>query len=96
MTSLASNHSYSHTHHFVNLQQFNGYIQELLHSDKLNAEKKSLLQALTEIDTWKQIQQSSYWRHNIFNGGLSGPFTEYFACFNPQWKVDFWVRVYNP
>lgn len=96
MTSLVSNHSYSHTSHFVDLKKFNGYIQELLSSDKLDLEKKSLLLAITESDTWKEIQQSSYWRHNIFNGGLSGPFTEYFACFNPEWKVDFWGERVQP
>lgn len=94
--SLLSNHSYSHTSHFVDLQQFNGYIQGLLSSDKLDPEKKLLLQAITKSDIWVQIQQSSYWRHNIFNGGLSGPFTEYFARFNPQWKVDFWGERVQP
>lgn len=93
---IDSTHSYSHTHHFVNQEQFNGYIQGLLSSDKLTAEKKALLRALVETDTWRQIQQSSYWRHNIFNGGLSGPFTEYFACFNPRWKVDFWGERVQP
>lgn len=97
MTSLDYNHSYSHTHHFVDVPQFNNYIQELLSSEsKLDGEKKSLLEAIVKTETWMQIQQSSYWRHNIFNGGLSGPFTEYFACFNPQWKVDFWGQRVQP
>ncbi len=96
MLSLNSNHSYSHTRHYVSLEQFNGYIQGLLSSDKLDTDKKQLLQGKMESDTWKQMQLSSYWRHNIFNGGLNGPFTEYFACFNPQWKVDFWGESVQP
>lgn len=96
MISRDSNHSYSHTRHFVDLQQFNGYILGLLGSDRLDGEKKSLLEAIVKTETWNQIQQSSYWRHNIFNGGLNGPFTEYFACFNPQWKVDFWGEHVQP
>lgn len=94
--SLSANHSYSHTHHYVTQDQFNSYIQGLLNSDVLNVEKKSKLQTLMQSDIWKQIQQSSYWRHNIFNGGLSGPFTEYFARFNPTWKKDFWGELIQP
>jgi SAM-dependent methyltransferase len=90
MTSSVLKNSYSHTSHFVGVQQFNDYIQGLLNSNELDSEKKLLLQAITKSEIWSQIQQSSYWRHNIFNKGLNGPFTEYFACFNPQWKVDFW------
>lgn len=96
MISLDTNHSYSHTRHFVDLQQFNSYIQGLLSSNKLDGKKQSLLEAIIKTEIWMQIQQSSYWRHNIFNGGLSGPFTEYFACFNPQWKVDFWGQRIQP
>lgn len=94
--SLVPNQSYSHTCHFVNLEQFNRYIFDLANSDKLSTEKKLLLQKIVKEGVWKEIQHSSYWRHNIFNGGLSGPFTEYFASFNPQWKVDFWGEPVQP
>jgi len=97
MANPAQNHSYSHTSHYVDLEKFTGYIQKLLSSDeRMDAGKKALLKALIVTDLWKEIEQSSYWRHQIFNGGLSGPFTEYFACFNPQWKVDFWGQRVQP
>ncbi|MBA2369054.1 MAG: methyltransferase domain-containing protein [Candidatus Protochlamydia sp.] len=90
------NQFYSHTQHFVDLSKFNNFINDLLNSEKFDLDKKSKLQSLIGSDVWKQIQQSTYWRHNIFNGGLSGPFTEYFACFNPQWKTDFWGGDVQP
>ncbi len=96
MANPAQNHSYSHTSHYVDLAKFNGYIQGLFSSDKMDAKMTESLRALIVTDLWKEIEQSSYWRHQIYNGGLSGPFTEYFACFNPQWKVDFWDQRVQP
>lgn len=93
--SLVSN-SYSHTHHFVSVEQFDDYVKGLLQSDQIDETKKQSLQQLLGSEVWEEIRQSSYWRHNLFNGGLSGPFTEYFASFNPQWKIDFWGGKVQP
>jgi len=92
MANLDSNYSYSHTSHYVDLQQFNNYVQGLLSSDKLDSKKKLSLEAFLKTDLYKEIQASSFWRHNIYNGGLSGPFTEYFALFETTWKKDFWNK----
>src|SRR5438552_6387319 len=95
MSSIVRN-SYSHTHHFVSTEEFNSYIDGLLTSDEMISEKKEKLQSLMAKDVWPQIQQSNYWRHNIVNRGLSGPFTEYFARFDVSWKVDFWGAKIQP
>lgn len=93
MSSISS-HSYSHTHHFVKIDQFDAYVAGLLKSE--GAEKKERLQKLMSKGMWNEIRDSSYWRHNIYNKGLSGPFTEYFATFNPQWNTDFWGAKIQP
>jgi 2-polyprenyl-3-methyl-5-hydroxy-6-metoxy-1,4-benzoquinol methylase len=89
-------HCFSHTHHFVSVQQFDTFVEGLLHSEKFDETKKKTLEALVRSNIWEQIRQSSFWRHALYNGGLSGPFTEYFACFNPLWEGDFWGEKVQP
>lgn len=86
--------SYSHTHHVVSQEQFDTFIEGLL--GKLEGEKKAALQKAMSTEQWQQVRQSNYLRHNLLNGGLSGPFTEYYATFNPEWQVDFWGGRVQP
>ena len=66
--SSITQHSYSHTHHFVTVEQFEGYVEGLLSNDKITPEQKAYLQDLQEQAVWQELKHKGFF---VFGPTLS-------------------------